>query len=385
MVAQLLSASKFSFGQSPLSAQIGKLFFVSSSLPFNMQAQTQTNWCWAATSSSVSHFYFAASQWSQCLIASSELSRTDCCNSPVPSACNVPWYLDRALTRTSNFQSIVSGTIPFSTICSEIAAGRVIGARIGWNGGGGHFMCIYGCSTVGAVQYVDIADPIYGNSHITLTTFTNSYQGSGQWTHTYFTKRWPTLTIKLPPFVAEWANLIREQRPLLALKHGETERAAKPAASLGVPHYVYVMGLADLSGDKPVPREPTSVRLFEIEDGRSTALFELTPPERGAPQLQGMTDDPAALDLLHQALTEAQRVAEQGTAEPELSLLRVPALYVEAYWLHYTDQTKDMVVPVRAIGLFTPLQPVPAGTFFDKLRAAARERLKTPGEPTIAP
>ena len=40
--------------------------FQSKSLDFTMQAQTQCNWCWAATSTSVSHFYWWLSPWAQC-------------------------------------------------------------------------------------------------------------------------------------------------------------------------------------------------------------------------------------------------------------------------------------------------------------------------------
>jgi hypothetical protein len=73
----------------------GKLF-QSKSLNFAMQAQTQSNWCWSATATSVSHFYWWFSPWVQCTVVNAELGRTDACNSPVPAACNVPWYLDRA-------------------------------------------------------------------------------------------------------------------------------------------------------------------------------------------------------------------------------------------------------------------------------------------------
>ena len=66
-------------------------FYQSTVLPFNMEHQTQTNWCWAATSKSVSYFYASLlNPWSQCKIASAELSQT-CCTSPVPGPCNVPW------------------------------------------------------------------------------------------------------------------------------------------------------------------------------------------------------------------------------------------------------------------------------------------------------
>src|SRR5262249_52700326 len=38
-------------------------------MPFLMQIQLQDNWCWAATATSVSHFYNSASAWSQIALA----------------------------------------------------------------------------------------------------------------------------------------------------------------------------------------------------------------------------------------------------------------------------------------------------------------------------
>ena len=158
--------------------KVGELIFQTVSLPFDMEAQTQTNWCWAATAKSVSHYFFKRSTWDAIKIASAELGLT-CCVSPVPSACNVSWFLDRALTRTQNFVSIRTGTLSYDEIRAEILAGRPVGAQIGWSGGGGHFMVIYGCSRIAGTIYLDIDDPIYGKSNPTLSTFTNSYQGSG--------------------------------------------------------------------------------------------------------------------------------------------------------------------------------------------------------------
>ena len=134
-------------------------------LPFNMQAQTQSNWCWAATSTSVSRFYSFFSPWTQCKVASGELS-LQCCTTPVPGACNVAWYLDKALTRTNNFVSMQSSAASWNTIKSELKNGLVVGARIGWSGGGGHFMVLHGVSSsiFGTTKYLHIDDPIYGKS-----------------------------------------------------------------------------------------------------------------------------------------------------------------------------------------------------------------------------
>ncbi|HEY4265526.1 MAG TPA: papain-like cysteine protease family protein [Micropepsaceae bacterium] len=387
-LSSLFSASRLRYGQSTIAQEIGDWLFESTALNFNMQAQTQTNWCWAATSTSVSHFYWSASTWTQCSVASAELGRTDCCNASVPSACNVSWYLDRALTRTSNLQSMVTGTIGFDAILAELRAGRVVGARIGWSGGGGHFMCIYGCSRVIGTEYVDIDDPIYGKSHITLATFTSNYQGSGSWTHTYYTKRYPILHIRLPILEAVLLEKIREARPLLAVKRGsqDFQTVLAPAADLAVPHHVYVAGLHDLTQkENPLPANPTAMRVFEVTGDRNTALFDVSLPEQGPAQVLSMSDDAASLDLLTRGLTEISRMAARGEGEPELRFLRIPALYVEAFWLHYPDSAKDVMVPVRGIGLFTPFQPVAEQQFLDAVRKAARERSHGAPDDTIAP
>ncbi len=383
----LTAASRADFAQ--LDVNIGNLIFSSTALPFDMQHQTQSNWCWAATSTSVSHFYYSASGWTQCLVAGAELGLSNCCASPVPSACNVPWYLDRALTRTMNFSSIVSGTITYSQILAELQHGRPIGARIGWSGGGGHFMVIYGCSRVGSTYYVDIDDPIYGKSHITLATFTSNYQGSGSWTHTYYTKKWPTLKIKLPILEKRFVDLIEQVRPLVGLKGNVRDLAAlqdTSGISLAVPHNVYVVGLQDLAGRKsPSPVTATALRVLEVEDGRNRAVYELSTPREGQAEVQSITSDPATLEATQNALAEVQRIAEESDAEPELHFIRIPALYVDAFLLHYPGNKRDMVVPVRDAGLLTPFKAIPAKEFYEQLRRPAQERLRASRDDTIAP
>lgn len=162
-----------------------------------VEGQQQTNWCWAAVSNSVSHFYDAASTWSQCTIVNAELGQTTCCTNGSSSACNKAWYLDKALTRVGRLQSMASGTITFATVKSLINGGRPPCARQGWSGGGGHFMAIT-CYFEGLLgkwsgggttaKRLRITDPWYGDSVVDYTVFVSGYQGSGTWTHTYRTQ-----------------------------------------------------------------------------------------------------------------------------------------------------------------------------------------------------
>jgi len=162
-----------------------------------VEHQQQTQWCWAAVSNSVSHFYDAGSTWTQCTIVNAELGQTTCCTNGSTAGCNQPWYLDRALTRVGCLLSMASGTLSFATVKSLINSGRPPCARQGWSGGGGHFMAIV-CYFEGLLgqlagagstaRRLRISDPWYGDSVVDYTVFVSGYQGTGTWTHSYRTQ-----------------------------------------------------------------------------------------------------------------------------------------------------------------------------------------------------
>lgn len=160
-------------------------------LPYTRQDQQQTNWCWAGVSAAVAAYYDAATAWTQCAIADAELGRSDCCGAGASGPCNVPWYLNTALTRVGHLAAFTNGTLTFATVQSEINAGRPVCVRIGWSGGGGHFValtCWYR-NLLSGTQSVRVDDPWpgYGRSVWLFSSFSTAYQGSGSWTHSYRT------------------------------------------------------------------------------------------------------------------------------------------------------------------------------------------------------
>jgi hypothetical protein len=159
-------------------------------LQFNMQFQVQSNWCWSATTASVNRYYNPYSTWTQCSLANAHLGQTTCCANGSSPQCNVPSVLSDVLTLAGNLRSFEGQSAALSKLQPEIDAGRPVAARIGWSGGGGHFVVLEGYRA-GITSMVAVEDPIFGSSDITYDTFRTNYQGSGSWTHTYYTKSAP--------------------------------------------------------------------------------------------------------------------------------------------------------------------------------------------------
>ena len=171
-LGDLASATSTTYGSRVREVIVSGQLFLSKELAFNMEAQQMSQWCWAATAKSVSHFYWRWSTWRQCLIVNGELNLTTCCQRGLHRLrdCNRPWWLERALTRTNNFRNMI-GQASFQQVRDEIDLGRPVGVRIGWGDGTGHFAVIYGYSRWGGTEYFDIDDSLYGKSHLSVAVF----------------------------------------------------------------------------------------------------------------------------------------------------------------------------------------------------------------------
>jgi hypothetical protein len=160
-------------------------------LAFAMQHQCQSEWCWAATTVSVSAFYDPHTSWTQCGLVNAEKGLTTCCSNGSSDDCNMPHRLDRSLKRASVLDHKQDGPAGSDVIRQEITAGRPLALRVGWESEGGHFAAIVGFKSAGE-QWVAIADPWFGAWDGPVSTLTRGkYQGSGTWSDTYFTRPQP--------------------------------------------------------------------------------------------------------------------------------------------------------------------------------------------------
>jgi hypothetical protein len=161
-------------------------------LKFNMQQQSQDQWCWAAVSTSVSLFFDSQSGWKQCKIVDEALDVTVCCNSTFASStnCNQQWYLNKALDIMGHLSKLEKGAQSFKLIAKEIEEGRPLGCLIKWDGGngGGHFVVISGVNT--DENSLDIDDSWNGpTKDLPYDVFKEKYRGDGLWEYSFFTKK----------------------------------------------------------------------------------------------------------------------------------------------------------------------------------------------------
>lgn len=157
-------------------------------LHYTIQAQLQTEWCWAANTASASVFYDPKSTWTQCKLANFELSMKDCCNTPTPSSCNLPWNTGTALQTVKIYKSTLSGKPELSQLMQAIDETQVPIVSIAWFGGGGHAVSIYGYDK--SKQLLNVANPWGGSSYdvVNFETFPSHYSYGGKWNRTYWTQ-----------------------------------------------------------------------------------------------------------------------------------------------------------------------------------------------------
>jgi hypothetical protein len=164
----------------PLAGAAGQL------LAFTMHHQEQTNWCWAAVATSTAGFYESNTGGAQCELVNAELGLATCCASGSDADCNVAWYLEDALQHVDHLRDFSGNKATWDTVTAEIDAGRALGVRIAWEGGGGHFVIVAGYDSNG--EMLEIRDPWWGDSSVAYDSFPDTYQGRGSWTHSYRTQ-----------------------------------------------------------------------------------------------------------------------------------------------------------------------------------------------------
>jgi hypothetical protein len=126
-----------------------------SSLPVNLYPQQTNSWCWAASGEMV--MSYLGGMTSQCEQANQRFGRTDCCNTPTPTACIQGGWPEFA---KYGFTYNTGGALSWDAVKGQIDVRRTPFAfSWGWDGGGGHMMVLTGYKVINGQNWVSINDP----------------------------------------------------------------------------------------------------------------------------------------------------------------------------------------------------------------------------------
>ncbi|WP_410791646.1 papain-like cysteine protease family protein [Kribbella sp. C-35] len=146
------------------------------------QAQQKSNWCWAASGNSIAAFYGRSYSQNQfCNLAFGYSMNGTCPNNQATLGNDQNAF--RAIGISAG--SYVSSTLGFSTLVTEIAAGRPVMTRIGWTSGGGHMMDIIGYDASDST--IEYYNPWPDDPRYNYSTY-NWYRSNSQftWTHSLY-------------------------------------------------------------------------------------------------------------------------------------------------------------------------------------------------------
>lgn len=304
-------------------------------LAFTMQLQTETEWCWAATSTSVSLFYDPVnSPWTQCKVVNAEQNQTTCCSDGSSAVCNVSWYLDKALTRTNNFNYSVGNSLSISDLDSEFQNGRPMGTRIGWAGGGGHFMVLGGASTKDS--RVHVHDPIYGDQDYDYNSYCTKYQGSGTWTDSYYTKTFKNLPAGCITLLTQ---LLFGSPPKPGLHAPQTN-----VRGVNVSYPVFMARLDDLAAGKGLSAAQESGRWNIIASETGDVYAEESEP--GSTVIRSVSRGPLVSETLRLTGEVSRQKISESVAR-ETRVLQIPGIYVFALWFKAAQDDDDLLVPMK--------------------------------------
>ena len=142
---------------------------------------------------------------------------------------------------------------------------------------------------------------------------------------------------------------IPEVRPFARFnnpKFNVTQEIPEPEYSTA--HHTYVIGLNEISPESRFPERPVSLRVMEFEDSAAVAMYEVGLNEE-QPQFMQLNVNKKYFTNFENALNRLKREGNEDYPG-ELRAIRVPALNLEAVWVHYDDPQHDKFVLVRQFG-----------------------------------
>lgn len=146
--------------------------------------------------------------------------------------------------------------------------------------------------------------------------------------------------------------------------------ARKDQLDVSTPHQIFTMGLDDIASGAGLDRAQLVGWRYLVADGAQiVASAETVLAPDGTQEVSQFTEGPFVL-ATDKAVKAVRKLPQLEAAGFELRLLRIPALYVMALWLH--SPTVDLLVPLDPSPIGKEGKPVPAAEFLAELADLAR-------------
>ncbi|MFC0097690.1 hypothetical protein ACFFKH_09130 [Micromonospora marina] len=144
----------------------------------------------------------------------------------------------------------------------------------------------------------------------------------------------------------------------------------KDSLDVSTPHQVFTLGLDDVLAGGGIDRaQPAGWRYLVEQAGQPVASAETTAGPDGSQEVSQFTEGPF-VDATDKALKVVRKLPKLEAAGFELRLLRIPAVYQMALWLHSAKE--DLLVPLAPSSIGKEGKAMPASEFFADLAELAR-------------
>jgi hypothetical protein len=150
-------------------------------------------------------------------------------------------------------------------------------------------------------------------------------------------------------------------------------RNATGPLELTQPHPIFNLDLADLAAGKGLEAaKPAGWRYLVQQGDNVLASAETALAPTGTEHVFSSFNEGGFVKSTAEAIRTAYALPQVNQGQFELRLLRVPALYVMALWIHDPGKNSDVLVPLEPSPTDLPAgKPVPAAQLLDELRAKA--------------
>jgi hypothetical protein len=186
------------------------------------------------------------------------------------------------------------------------------------------------------------------------------------------------MTLRVPEPTPETVESVRSQLSELAgraqFRHRALARANPVTVALTAPHDVYFLGLDELADGVSIDAaRPVAQRFLVMDADTAVASAEVTGPDGAGFQ----ANEGPFVAATAAAIIRAEAEPELADGDYELRLLRIPALYFVALWLHDEDGRGDVVVPLDpAPAPFEPGRSYSPDEVLAELANQARRRIR---------